>query len=136
MYLLSGWQCSRWAFKIVRRDMLPATQLQEVDLLIARMTRRQRLLTRHVALNYTPKRNGTEGKTEWNGTGIKTERSFPFFPTCFTFHFRLLSVHCPFTKTNGPFRFVKRELFLGVYCTCMRRISTSGPLLLSHQTST
>ena len=53
-------------------------------------------------------------KTEWNGTGIKMERSVPF---CDPFCFHLQSVHCPFTKTNGPFRFVKRELFFGVYCT-------------------
>ena len=45
---------------------------------------------------------------EWNGTGIKTERSVPF---CDPFCFRLQSVHCLFTKTNDPFHFVKREFF-------------------------
>ena len=48
-------------------------------------------------------------KTEWNGTGIKTERSVLLSFSFAILHFQ--SVHCPFNKTNGPFRFVKREFF-------------------------
>ena len=55
---------------------------------------------------------------EWNGTGIKTEQFVPFFFICDPFCFHLQSVHCSFTKMNGPIHFVKRNFLGGVYTVC------------------